>query len=227
MNHLCGEKLQLTTLENSINCQSAERIGKGKHGGRTPATKLRSRNKSLLTQSIRNIDEEMGRVPLPLSTAGRMPAWGSWWMIRESKSRCRTREWLVPHYAIAGGPQRTSQRPQGKFEVERDKTVIASAAPLAQSASSLPPVMGQKEGLPDCSLDYGKHLLSWLGDTFSQLLSAIQQKDWKILRGCSLGTRYQEHWEQREITALTLLPRDEKTESTYSLFHITAFLSNL
>lgn len=120
MNHLCGEKLQLTTLENSINCQSAERIGMGKHGGRTPATKLRSRNKSLMTQSIRNIDEEMGRVPLPLSTAGRMPAWGSWWMIRESKSRCRTREWLVPHYAIAGGPQRTSQRPQGKFGEGQD-----------------------------------------------------------------------------------------------------------
>lgn len=66
MNHLCGEKLQLTTRENSINSQSAERIGKGKHGGRTPAAKLRSRNKSLLTQSIRNIEEEMGRVPTPL-----------------------------------------------------------------------------------------------------------------------------------------------------------------
>lgn len=66
MNHLCGEKLQLTTRENSINSQSAERIGKGKHGGRTLAAKLRSRNKSLLTQSIRNTEEEMGRVPTPL-----------------------------------------------------------------------------------------------------------------------------------------------------------------
>lgn len=42
----------------------------------------------------------------------------------------------------------TSQRPQGKFEVEREKNVSASAAPLAQSASSLPPLIGQKEGFP-------------------------------------------------------------------------------
>lgn len=183
MNHLCGKKLQLTTLENSINHQSAERIGKGKHGSRTPATKLRSRNKSLLTQSIRNIEEEMGRVPTPLSTAGRMLAWRSWWMVRENKPSTGLRNDLYHTLPLQVGPKWPAKGHRGSLNWSRDKTVSASSASPAQLSFSLPPLIGQKDGFPDCSLDYGKGILSWLGDTFSQLLSAIS-----IRTGCFLGT---------------------------------------
>lgn len=182
MNHLCGEKLQLTTLENSINRQSAERIGKGKHGGRAPATKLRSRNKSLLTQSIRNIEEERGRVPIPPSIAERMLGWRRWWMMRENKSRCRSQGWLYHTVPLQLDPKWAAKTTRSSLEWSRDKTFSASAAPLPQSSSSLPALIGQKESFPGCSLDYGKDILSWLGETFSQLLSAISTRT-----GCSSG----------------------------------------
>lgn len=227
MNHLCGKKLQLTTLENSINCQSAERIGKGKHGGRAPATKLRSRNKSLLTQSIRNIEEERGRVPIPLSIVERMLAWGSWWMMRENKFRCRSQGWLYHTVPLQLDPKWAAKTTRGSLEWSRNKTFSASAAPLAQSSSSLPPLIGQRVSL---AVPWIMERIFYLGlETHFPSCSVPLAQGLDVHQGllclCSPGRRCQEYSEQREITVLPLLPRDEKTETISSLFHITRCFS--
>lgn len=107
------------------------------------------------------------------------------------------------------GPKWPAKGHRGSLKWSRDKTVSASAAPLAQSSSSLPPLVGQKEGFPDCSLDYGKDILSWLGDILSQLLSAVS-----IRTRCFLGAAL-------SLLSRQKVPRVPRTKGNHSLAFTT------
>lgn len=195
MNHLCSEKLQLTTLENSINHQSAERIGKEKHGGRTPAAKSRSRNKSFLTQSIRNIEEELGRVPTPLSTAGGILAWRSWWVVRENKASAGLRNGLYHTVPWQVGPKWPGKGHRGRVNCSKDCQCLScstSTVSIPTASSNRP-----RRGFPRLFLGLWKgYFILAYGDTFSQLLSAIS-----IRTGGFLGA------------ALSLLSRQQGNDS--------------